>query len=293
MRRDLTLNPALINALSIDVEDYFHVEAFASRITPDDWRTYECRVEKNVNVILGMLESHQTRATFYMLGWVAELLPLLVRKIAGLGHEIACHGYAHQHIRRQTPDQFRQDIHRARLLLMDQVQKPVDCYRAPSFSITGATLWALDVLAEEGFKIDSSIFPIRHDLYGIPDAERFPHWRGGIIEFPPSTIRRFKNNFGVAGGGFLRLLPYQFTRWAIRKINGIERQPAMVYFHPWEIDPDQPRISAPLKSRLRHYTNLEKMQNKIERLLQDFRFSTVSEACQTALTTDFTNFTKK
>jgi polysaccharide deacetylase family protein (PEP-CTERM system associated) len=168
----------------------------------------------------------------------------------------------------------------ARECLTEQVQKPILCYRAPSFSITGSTLWALDVLAEEGFKIDSSIFPVRHDIYGMPEAGRFPHWQNRIFEFPPTTIRLVNNNFGVAGGGYLRLLPYGITRWAIKEINEVERQPAMVYFHPWELDPGQPRIAAPLRSRLRHYTNLGAMRKKIEHLLRDFRFSTVSEVCE-------------
>lgn len=270
----------MLNALSIDVEDYFHVEAFASRISPDDWLSFESRVEKNVDTILEILAKRQTRATFFVLGWVAERYPGLVARIADAGHEIGCHGYAHQHIRRQTPEKFRQDIHTARQCLMEQVQKPILCYRAPSFSITGSTLWALDILAEEGFKIDSSIFPVRHDVYGMPEADRFPHWRNRIFEFPPTTIRRVNNNFGVAGGGYLRLLPYGVTRWAIKEINEVERQPAMVYFHPWELDPGQPRIAAPLRSRLRHYTNLGVMRRKIEHLLRDFRFSTVSEVCK-------------
>jgi polysaccharide deacetylase family protein (PEP-CTERM system associated) len=201
----------------------------------------------------------------------------LARRITDCGHELGCHGYGHQHIRRQSPEQFRNDIRRAKTCLENQAKKPVLCYRAPSFSITKATLWALDILAEEGFRIDSSIFPVRHDVYGMPDSERFPHWRNGILEFPPTTIRVANNNFGVAGGGYLRLLPYRFTQWAIRNINEVEGKPVMVYFHPWELDPDQPRISASLKSRLRHYTNLTGMQNKIERLLQNFRFSTVSD----------------
>jgi polysaccharide deacetylase family protein (PEP-CTERM system associated) len=271
---------AMLNALSIDVEDYFHVEAFASQVSPDNWRTYELRVEKNVHLILELLAKHQSQATFFILGCVAELIPHLVRQIADAGHEIGCHGQGHQHIHRQTPEQFRQDVRTARQCLMDQLQKPVYCYRAPSFSITQSTLWALDILAEEGFTIDSSIFPVRHDLYGMPNAERFPHWRNQIFEFPPSTIRRAKNNFGVAGGGYLRLLPYRITKWAIKAINETEGQPAMVYFHPWELDPGQPRISAPLRSRLRHYTNLGGMQKKIERLLTDFRFSTVSGVCR-------------
>jgi polysaccharide deacetylase family protein (PEP-CTERM system associated) len=271
--------PSMLNAISIDVEDYFHVEAFAARISPDDWTSFTPRVEKSIDVILEVLSNHKSKATFFILGWIAESYPLMVRSIADAGHEIGCHGYAHQHIMRQTPDQFRQDVRKARQILMDQVQAPVRCYRAPSFSIAKTTLWALDVLAEEGFKIDSSIFPVRHDLYGMPDANRFPHWIKNIFEFPPTTIRRAKNNFGAAGGGYLRLLPYGFTRWAIRQVNETENQPAMVYFHPWELDPQQPRISAPLRSRIRHYTNLSTMQHKVERLVREFRFSTVSDVC--------------
>ncbi|MBN1567588.1 MAG: DUF3473 domain-containing protein [Acidobacteria bacterium] len=273
----------MLNALSIDVEDYFHVEAFASRILPEEWRSFQPRVEKNVHLILEILRLHDTQATFFILGWVAELFPHLVRRIAEEGHEIGCHGYAHQHISRQTPQQFRQDVRAAKQCLMDLVQRPVECYRAPSFSITESTLWALDILADEGFKIDSSIFPVRHDLYGMPNCERFPHWRRQIFEFPATTIRRAKTNLGVAGGGYLRLLPYRFTRWAIREINREEKQAVMVYFHPWELDPGQPRISAPLRSKIRHYTNLSRMQSKIECLLRDFRFSTVSNVCSQLL----------
>jgi polysaccharide deacetylase family protein (PEP-CTERM system associated) len=280
MNEELCASEPMLNALSIDVEDYFHVEAFAAQISPDDWQRFEPRIERNIALILEILSRHRSSATFFILGWIAERFPHLVRRIADAGHEIGCHGYAHQHIRRQTAEQFRQDVQKARRCLMDQVHRPVICFRAPSFSITKTTLWALDVLAEEGFKIDSSIFPVRHDLYGIPDSDRFPHWRNRIFEFPPTTIRRLNNNFGVAGGGYLRLFPYRFTHWAINEINKVERQPVMVYFHPWEIDPLQPRISAPLRSRLRHYTNLSKMQRKIERLLTDFQFSTISEVCR-------------
>lgn len=272
-----SLARSMLNALSIDVEDYFHVEAFAAQVSPDDWRNFELRVPQNIDIILDILARHEVKATFFVLGWIAEQMPGLVRQIAEASHEIGCHGYAHRHIKGQTPDQFRQDIRRARQCLTDQAQQPVNCYRAPSFSITQATLWALDILAEEGFTIDSSIFPVRHDLYGIPEANRFPHWRNNILEFPPSTIRRAGSNFGVAGGGYLRLLPYALTRWAIRQINEVERQPAMVYFHPWELDPEQPRIAAPLRSTLRHYTNLSGMRKRIESLLEDYRFSTISE----------------
>jgi polysaccharide deacetylase family protein (PEP-CTERM system associated) len=271
--------PHELNALSVDVEDYFHVEAFAKQISPADWPGFVPRVEKNVELVLEVLAKHETRATFFVLGWVAKQFPHLVRKLADAGHEIGCHGYAHQHIKRQTFEQFRQDVRKARQSLRDLTQQPVICFRAPSFSITESTLWALDILTEEGFKIDSSIFPVRHDLYGIPQADRFPHWRNGIFEFPPTTIRRANANFGVAGGGYLRLLPYRFTSWAINEINRVEGQPAMVYFHPWELDPDQPRIAAPLRSRLRHYTNLSRMQRKIEKTLSDFRFSTISDVC--------------
>lgn len=269
------------NALTVDVEDYFHVEAFASSILPTDWSKYTPRVENNVERVLELFNRYQTKATFFILGWVAEKFPRMTRQIVDEGHEIGCHGFFHQHIRRQSPEQFREDVRHARQLLMDQAGMPVYCYRAPSFSITNETLWALDILAQEGFRIDSSIFPARHDLYGIPNAPRFPYRRNGLIEFPPTTIHKANASIGIAGGGYLRLFPYVFTRWAIRRINEFEKQPAMIYFHPWEIDPDQPRIAAPLKSRLRHYTNLGKMQYKIERLLKDFLFSTVSDVCST------------
>src|SRR5262249_30831446 len=196
----------MLNALSIDVEDYFQVEAFSSRIRYEDWDSYPSRVEINVNRILDIFADRGTKATFFVLGWIAEKFPHLVRRIAGAGHEIGCHGFAHQRIHCQTPEQFRLDIRCARQQLMDQVQRPVDCYRAPSFSIVRETMWATDILVEEGFLFDSSIFPVRHDLYGIPGGERFPHWlktpRGqSMFEFPPSTVRRWDNNWGVAGGG--------------------------------------------------------------------------------------------
>jgi polysaccharide deacetylase family protein (PEP-CTERM system associated) len=273
-------NSKMINALSIDVEDYFHVEAFANQISPADWQKFNPRVERNVERILQILSDHHTNATFFVLGYVAKRFPQIAQRIANAGHEIGCHGYAHQHIQRQTPKQFREDIRIARGFLTDQVQRSISCYRAPTFSITKSTLWALEILAEEGFTIDSSIFPVHHDLYGMPDAERFPHWIDHIFEFPLTTVRWAHSNIGVGGGGYLRFLPYRFTRWAIRKVNRVEKQPAMVYFHPWELDPDQPRIAASLRSRLRHYTNLKSMQGKVERLLKDFRFSTVSEVCK-------------
>jgi polysaccharide deacetylase family protein (PEP-CTERM system associated) len=274
----------MLNVLSVDVEDYFHVEAFASRVPIHSWESFAPRVEGNVNRILEIFEKYNTRATFFVLGWVAQHFPGMVRQIAQAGHEIGCHGYAHQRLHRQTPQEFRADVRRATQCLSDQAQRPVVAYRAPSFSIVQQTIWAFEILAEEGFLIDSSVFPVRHDLYGIPDAERFPHWRTtsqgqAIFEFPPSTVLRGRSNWGVGGGGYLRFFPYRLTRWAIRQINETEGQPAMVYLHPWEIDPDQPRIKARLRSRLRHYTNLSKMEDKLERLLRDFRFSTLSDVC--------------
>ncbi len=272
--------------LSVDVEDYFQVEAFAGQIRRDSWDTFEPRTERNVARILETLDKHGIKATFFVLGWIAERFPRMVREIAAAGHEIGCHGFAHKRIHEQTPGQFRADIHSAREWLMHESQQPVISYRAPSFSITKETLWALDILAEEGFGIDSSIFPVIHDFYGIPEADRMPHWETTskgyfIFEFPPSTVRRAHNNWGIGGGGYLRFAPYMVTRWAIAHINRVEQQPAMVYFHPWELDKEQPRIAAPLRSRLRHYTNLAGMQTRIERLLRDFRFSTLSQVCGT------------
>jgi polysaccharide deacetylase family protein (PEP-CTERM system associated) len=273
----------MLNVLSVDVEDYFHVEAFAKTISYQQWDHYPRRVEGNIDRILDLFEQRRVRATFFILGWVADRHPQLVRRIASGGHEIGCHGYAHRRIQTMTPQQFREDLRKATEQLSSQVQRPIRSYRAPSFSVVRSTLWALDVLAEEGYLFDSSIFPVRHDLYGIPNAERFPHWEvsaqgNQLFEFPASTIRQLKNNLGVAGGGYLRLLPYSVTSWAIRHINAAEGQPAMVYFHPWEIDPDQPVIHAGFRSKIRHYTNLTTMIGKLQRLLEEFQFTTLSQA---------------
>ena len=274
----------MLNALTVDVEDFFHVEALAATISRTEWETIPPRVEKNVGRILEIFSQAGVHATFYVLGWVARRFPGLVRDIAAAGHEIGSHGQGHQLIGNLTPDQFRSDIRAARDLLADQAQRAIRAYRAPSFSIVTRTLWGLDVLAEEGFLIDSSIFPVHHDLYGIPGAKRFPHWRKtasgvSIFEFPPSTIHILGNDLGFGGGGYLRIFPYAWTRWGMSQVNDKERQPAMVYFHPWEIDPGQPRYAAPLRSRIRHYTNLRGMEGKIRRLLRDFRFDTVSAVC--------------
>jgi len=272
----------LLNVLSVDVEDYFQAEAL--HVPYECWGSCGLRVERNVNRILELFAKYEAKGTFFVLGWIAEKLPHLAREISGAGHEIGCHGYAHRRLQTMMPEQFRLDLSRATICLTDQIQKPMQCYRAPSFSVVKDTLWAIDILAEQGYRFDSSVFPVRHDFYGIPGAERFAHWQvtplgNRIFEFPPSTIRQLHNNLGVGGGGYLRIFPYRMTQWGLRHINHIEREPAMVYFHPWEIDPEQPQIRAGLRSRLRHYTNLSIMESKIERLLKEFHFTTLSDAC--------------
>ena len=275
----------MINALTIDVEDYFHVTAFERQIKPDEWDTYPLRVEGNTLRILDMLDEFALRATFFVLGWVAERLPGLVREIHRRGHEIACHGYGHQLIYRLSPQEFRKDISKAKTILEDICGERVYGYRAPSYSITTESLWALDILVEEGFSYDSSIFPIIHDIYGIPGGKRFPHEittnSGKIQEFPISTfplkVGGWQSRLPIAGGGYLRLIPAALVALAIQAINTKEKQPVIVYFHPWEIDPQQPRIKAGLKSCFRHYLNLERMELKIRHLLDNFRFSSAKD----------------
>jgi len=275
----------MLNVITVDVEDYFHVEAFASQIRYEDWNTFTPRVDRNVKRVLELFATHGVRGTFFVLGWVATRFPRLVQEIAKCGHEIGSHGYRHRRLQNLTPGEFRHDIREAAAALSDLVQEPIRCYRAPSFSIVRNTTWAFDILGEEGILYDSSVFPVRHDLYGFPGAERFPSWQISklghrIFEFPPSTIRCWKQNVGVGGGGYLRLYPYGLTRWAIRHINGALQEPAMVYFHPWEIDPDQPVIRGGRRSTFRHYTNLGTMEGKIERLMRDFSFAPFSEVCR-------------
>ena len=276
----------MLNALTIDVEDYYHVAAFDSVVRFADWERYESRVEKNTQRILDLLDEHATQATFFVLGWVLERHPGLIRTIVARGHEVASHGYAHQRIYTQTPEQFRAETQRSKSLLEDTLGQPIRGYRAASYSITRQSLWALDVLREAGFVYDSSIFPIRHDLYGIPSHPRFcsvmPGEHGApLVEFPLSTLRLGGTNFPIAGGGYLRLFPYAYTRWGIRYLNTREGQPAVVYLHPWELDPAQPRLPAGRLSRFRHYTNLHRMEERLVRLLQDFSFGTMSEVLHT------------
>ena len=272
----------MVNALTIDVEDYFHVQAFAGIIAPDHWRHYPLRVERNTYRLLELLERRHARSTFFVLGWVAERCPTLLQDIFSAGHEIGSHGYGHQMITCDDQKAFRADLSRATSVIEDKIGTKLRCFRAPSYSITAKTLWALEILGDLGFEYDSSIFPVYHDFYGIPDAPRFPHYRvlrtgARLLEFPPSTLRISANNVPVGGGGYLRLLPYRFTTWAIRRINHKENQPAMVYLHPWEIDPDQPRIAAGLRSRFRHYQNLQTTETKLSHLLEEFTWAPMSE----------------
>ena len=275
----------MLNALTIDVEDYFQVNAFEQHVQRDEWDRYPLRVVENTLRILALLDEFHLKATFFVLGWVAERAPDLVREIVKKGHEVACHGYSHELVYNIGPKKFRRDVRKAKNILEHITGKNVLGYRAPSYSITEKSLWALDILVEEGFAYDSSIFPIVHDTYGIPGGKRFPHeiqtQAGKITEFPMSTfpfkIGPWSSQLPIAGGGYLRLFPAHVVELAIRYINKQEIQPAIVYFHPWEIDPDQPRIRAGFKSRFRHYLNLERMELKLRHLMKNFRFSSTEE----------------
>jgi polysaccharide deacetylase family protein (PEP-CTERM system associated) len=268
-----------MNALTVDVEDYFQVSAFAAHIAPADWPRIPCRVERNVDLILGMLDAHQAHATFFTLGWIAERYPALVRRIVSAGHELASHGYAHQRASQQTPQAFHQDVTISKHLLEQLSGQPVLGYRAPSFSIGKSNLWALDSLLQAGYRYSSSIYPIRHDHYGMPDAPRFawrPRGADGLLELPVSTVRLLGRNLPAGGGGYFRLLPYAASRWALRRINSQDGQAGIFYFHPWELDPGQPVLPGiGLKTRMRHYLNLHRMEARINRLLGDFRWGRI------------------
>lgn len=261
------------NAMTVDVEDYFQVQAFSGHIGREAWDGFESRVERNTDRVLDLFEANGVRATFFTLGWVAERHKTLVRRIVADGHELASHGLDHTPIFRQSPAEFRADIRRTKALLEEIGGAAVQGYRAASFSLSGRTPWAFDILAEEGYRYSSSVYPIRHDHYGTPDAPRVPYRpiAGPFLEIPLSTIRAFGRNLPCSGGGYFRLLPYAASRWALRRLNDRDRQPAIFYFHPWEVDPAQPRqAKAPLKSRFRHYVNLGRMERRLTRLLQDF-----------------------
>lgn len=268
------------NAFSVDVEDYFHVEALRPVIRSADWSSLEYRAEQSTHRLLALLSEADVRATFFMLGWVARRSPQLVRAIHAEGHEIACHGLTHQMVNSQSPDLFRRETAEAKALLEDAAGVAVHGYRAATYSITRESEWALPILSELGFTYDSSIFPIRHDLYGIPDAPRFPYRPEGtsLLEIPVTTVELFGQRLPCGGGGYFRILPYSLFRQALRRVNGTDRQPAVFYCHPWEVDPAQPRIGGlPLKSRFRHYFNLDKMEARLRRLLRDFRWGRMDE----------------
>ena len=268
----------IANALTIDVEDYFQVSAFAPYIPRIEWNNHDCRVERNVARILQLLADGDTKATFFTLGWIAERYPRLVREIVDNGHELASHGHAHLRATEQTEQGFFADIHLAKIVLEDIAGHEVKGYRAPSFSIGSDNLWAFDCLERAGYRYSSSIYPIRHDHYGMPDAPRFAHEIGGLMEIPATTVRSFRRNWPASGGGYFRLLPYGVSRWLLRRVNHVDRQPAVFYFHPWEIDPEQPRIPGiNARTRFRHYLNLHRMENRLGRLLKDFRWSRMDE----------------
>lgn len=262
---------ASANALTIDVEDYFQVSAFAPHISRDEWEKRECRVERNVERILEMLAANNTHATFFTLGWIAERYPAMVRQIVSQGHELASHGYGHERASDQSPDSFYEDIYRAKATLEEIGGHQVKGYRAPSFSIGKHNLWAFDCLEKAGYQYSSSIYPIRHDHYGMPDAPRYAHHIGKLLEIPATTLRFFNRNWPASGGGYFRLLPYDLSRWMIRHLNHKEKMSAVFYFHPWEIDTGQPRVSGiGAKTRFRHYINIHKMERRLQRLLNDF-----------------------
>lgn len=271
---------AISNAFTIDVEDYYHVSALASAIPRDQWSQRESRVAASTDRLLAMLDAKRIKGTFFVLGWVADKVPELVKRIASQGHEVACHGYSHELIYRQTPGVFAEETRRSKTLLEDLTGLPVIGYRAASFSITPRSRWALDTLIEQGFLYDSSIFPVRHDRYGMPGADRAPGYvhapsGGRIAEFPMSTAAFGPVRVPVSGGGYFRLLPYWFTRNGLRSINERDGMPFTFYLHPWEIDVDQPKVEVGFVSRFRHYTNLSKCEARLQRLLADFSFTTM------------------
>ncbi|HJS21869.1 MAG TPA: XrtA system polysaccharide deacetylase [Steroidobacteraceae bacterium] len=270
-----------INAMSVDVEDWFQVSAFESTIARSSWDSLDCRVARNVERILAMFAEANIKATFFTLGWIAERYPHVVRSIVSAGHELASHGYSHVRATEQSEREFREDVTRTKAMLEDLGGVAVNGYRATSYSIGSRNLWALDELQRAGYRYSSSIYPIRHDLYGMPDAPRFAFRTrpGAILEIPITTIDIGTKRIPCGGGGFFRLFPYAWSRWALQRVNRRERQPGVFYFHPWEIDPQQPRVAnAPLRSRFRHYLALERMEPRLKQLLRDFRWSRMDHA---------------
>ncbi len=285
------MRQGMTHAMTIDVEDYYHVAAFARVIRPSEWEHYPSRVVANTQRLLSVFERKQIRATFFILGWVAERFPELVREIDQRGHEIASHGYSHQLVYSQTPEVFREETRKSKSLLEEITQKPCEGYRAASYSITAKSLWALDILAELGFKWDSSIFPVRHDNYGMPNSPEAPYRirlasGASLLEFPLTTAKLGGLSIPAAGGGYFRQYPYVLSRWLFRRASLNETRPQIFYLHPWEVDPDQPRVEgAGWFSRFRHYTNIRRCLPRLERLIDDFQFSAMGDSlAQNAIT---------
>lgn len=273
----MLITPAQIrNAMTIDVEDYFQVSAFAPHISRESWDSMPCRIERNIERILALLDERNVKATFFTLGWIAKRYPHIVRNIIDNGHELASHGYSHLRATDQSPNEFRDDITRSKKLLEDLSGQSVIGYRAPSFSIGKSNLWALDSLQEAGYHYSSSIYPIQHDHYGMPDAPRFKFQHqgpNGLVELPPTTVNFFGRNFPASGGGYFRLLPYSLSTWLMKRVNHVDQQPCIFYFHPWEIDHEQPRQkNIGMKTRFRHYVNLSRTESRIRSLLLDFQW---------------------
>jgi polysaccharide deacetylase family protein (PEP-CTERM system associated) len=286
MDRHSAATSTLVNALTIDVEDYFQVSALAPHFPRAHWDSVPCRVERNVERVLELLAAAGARGTFFTLGWIAQRYPAMLRRIAAQGHEIASHGYAHERITALAPQAFLADLDRAKAILEDVSGAAVHGYRAPSFSISRASSWAFDCIAQAGHRYSSSVYPVRHDHYGMPDAPRFAHRvRHDLLEIPVTTARVLRANLPAGGGGYFRLLPYPVSHWLIRRVNDTERQPAVFYFHPWELDPEQPRVAgAAPRTRFRHYVNLHRTEARLARLLRDLHWDRVDRVflCQPA-----------
>lgn len=283
MEQHSIANRPIINAMTIDVEDYFQVSAFKTVIDPNSWDSIPCRVENNVKLILDILAKSNVKATFFVLGWIAQRFPMLVKQIVAGGHELASHGYGHQMISDLSPKEFEIDVSLAKKILEDISGVPIVGYRAPSFSIVSSTLWAHEILARQGYTYSSSVYPIQHDLYGMPDAPRFAYSPlSNLLEFPATSVQFFGKNFPASGGGFFRLLPLELSKSIINRVNTVDRQAAIFYCHPWEFDPTQPRIgNASLKSKFRHYVNLDRNSQKFEKLLGAFSWGRMQDVFQT------------
>jgi polysaccharide deacetylase family protein (PEP-CTERM system associated) len=272
------------NALTIDLEDYFHVGAYSGRVKLEEWDSYPSRVAQNTDRLLELFAANNCKATFFVLGWVAEKKPEVVARVAAAGHEIGCHSFFHRRVFDLTPQEFREDTRRAKAVIEDVTGQQMLGYRAPNFSVTPKSTWALEILVQEGFTYDSSIFPVKHPSYGMPNAPRMPFWvdtpSGRILEFPMSTVAVGSSRSPIGGGAYLRLLPYVYTRWAIEYLNRSENSPVCVYLHPWELDPEQPHMGGSISARTRHYFGLRGTENKLRKLLGDVEFASLCSIMQ-------------